>query len=86
MAVIAAEEKKPLLGHMRVELDGSVDGFDGVHLGGAQASFRSDVRTELIGDLPRLEKSRRIAYRRRFRKIYVVVFGQHRLNVRVKLQ
>ena len=52
-----------LLWHVRVELYCSVNGFDGVHLGGAQASFGSDVGTKLVRDLTRLEKSRRVANR-----------------------
>ena len=70
---------------MRVELDRSVNGFDRVHLGGAQASFGSDVGTEFVRDLPRLQESRRVANRRRLGKADVVVLGQHGLNVRVGL-
>ena len=70
---------------MRVELDGSVNGFDGVHLGGAQASFGGDVGTKLVRDLARLEKSRRVANRRRLGQIDVVVLRQNRLHVSVQL-
>ena len=74
-----------LLWHVRVELDRPVNGFDGVHLGGAQASFGSDVGTELVRHLTRFEKSRRVANRRRLGKVNVVVLGQHGLDIRVGL-
>ena len=76
---------KNSLWHVRVELDSSVNGLHGVHLGGAQASFRSDVGTKFVRDLSRLKKSRRVANRRGLGKIDVVVLGQYRLYVRVKL-
>ena len=70
---------------MRVELDRSVNGLDRVHLGGAQASFGGDVRTEFVRDLPRLQESRRVTDRRRLGKADIVVFGQQCLDVSVGL-
>lgn len=74
-----------ILRYVRIELDGPVDGLDRRHFGGRQPTLARDVRGKLVRDHPRFQQRRRVTDRGRFRQRDVVVFGQHRLHVRVRL-
>ncbi len=73
------------LGHVRVELDSTMDSLYRLQLRRRKPLFARNVRRELVRHGPRLEERRRVADRRRLGQGDVVVLGQDGLNVRVRL-
>jgi len=69
--------------HVRVELDGPMDGLHRRHLGAGEAALAGDVGRELVGHRSGLQQGRRVADGGRLGQREVVVLGQHSLHVGV---